>query len=260
MYTILHMEQSDFIKKIVRNTLLENGFNCISVCTAGEVYKTLHESNQKIDLIITSLLIPDDTIENFMITINTSAKSHIPVFVVTGSDVEESKKRVLNLGVSDYITKDCLSDELLKHVQFMLAEDKLMQSLREASIAIVDDNKFDLAVVKNILSEYAITNIDFYSSGKSLMESNKKYDLYLIDIVLEREFGKNVILKIRRDNIDSSIIVLSSLTNNKILSNMLNAGANDYINKPIDTDIFIAKLKSNIRTYALIKKLKNNNN
>lgn len=260
MYTILHMEQSDFIKKIVRNTLLENGFNCISVCTAGEVYKTLNDSNQKIDLIITSLLIPNDTIENFMRTINTSSKSHIPVFVVTGSDVEESKKRVLNLGVSDYITKDCLSDELLKHIQFMLAEDKLIQSLREASIAIVDDNKFDLTVVKDILSEYAITNIDFYSSGKSLIESNKKYDLYLIDIVLEKEFGKNVILKIRRDNIDSSIIVLSSLTNNKILSNMLNAGANDYINKPIDTDIFIAKLKSNIRTYALIKKLKTNDN
>lgn len=256
MYTILHLEQGEFIKKLVRNTLLENGLNCISVDTSEDFFKVLNNPNEKIDLIITSLLITDDTIENFIRTINISSNKDIPVFVVTGNDIEENKKRVLNLGVSDYITKDCLADQLLKHIKFMLVEDELMRCLREATIAVIDDNKFDRTLIKDILDEYNITNVDFYSSGKALLDTNKKYDLYLVDIVLEKEFGKNIILRLRRDNIDASIIVVSSLTNSKTLASMLNAGANDYIRKPIQNDIFIAKLKSNIRTYGLIKKIK----
>lgn len=257
MYNIIHLEQSEFIKKIVKHTLLENGFNCISVDNASDVYNILSNNDQQIDLVITSLLIPGDTIENFMRTINTSSKRHIPVFVVTGNDIEENKKRVLNLGVSDYLTKDCLASELLKHIQYILAEDELMKCLQEAKIALIDDNNFDRTLIKDTLAEYKIFNIDFYPSGNALIESGKKYDLYLVDIVLEREFGKNIILRLRRDNIDASIIVVSSLTNTKTLASMLNAGANDYIRKPIQTDIFIAKLKSNIRTYSLIKKIKN---
>lgn len=256
MYTILHLEQGEFVKKLVRTTLLENGFNCISVDTSEDFFKVLNNSSHQIDLIITSLLIVDDTIENFIRTINNSTNRDIPIFVVTGNDLEENKKRVLNLGVSDYITKDCLADELLKHIRFMLIEDELMNCLREAKIAVLDDNKFDRTVINDILAEYNITNVDFYSSGKTLLDSNKKYDLYLIDIVLEKEFGKNIILRLRRDNIDASIIVVSSLTNSKTLASMLNAGANDYIRKPLQKDIFIAKLKSNIRTYGLIKKIK----
>ncbi len=257
MYTILHLEQSSFIKKLVRNILVENGFNCISVDTAEEAYETLDKLNGEVDLIITSLLLEHTTIEEFMRTINNSTlNSNIPVFVVTGNELEDTKKRILNLGVSDYITKNNLGEELLKHIRYIVKEDELLNCLREAKIASVDDCNFDCTIMKDILAKYNINNVDFYSSGKELMESKKNYDLYLIDIVLEKEFGKNIIIKVRRDNIDSSIIVTSSLTNTKTLASMLNAGANDCIRKPIQEDIFIAKLKSNMRTYALIKELK----
>lgn len=257
MYNILHLEKSDFIKKIVKHTLLENGFNCISVDNSSEVYNILANKDQHVDLIITSLLIPGDTIENFMKTINNTLKVDIPVFVVTGNEIEDNKKRILNLGVSDYITKDCLADELLKHIQYVLTDDELMKCLQESKIAVVDDSTLDQSIMKDILAEYGIFNVDLYNSGFALADSKKNYDLYLIDLVLEKEFGKNIILRLRRANIDSSIVVVSSITNNKTLASMLNAGANDYIRKPIQKDIFIAKLKSNIRTYSLIKKIKN---
>ncbi len=46
------------------------------------------------------------------------------------------------------------------------------------------------------------------------------------------------------------------MDNNKTLSNILNCGADDIINKPLDENLFIAKLKSNIRIYTLNKKIK----
>ncbi len=78
--------------------------------------------------------------------------------------------------------------------------------------------------------------------------------MYLIDMVLENEFGKTLIRQIRRNNINSSIIAVTVLDNNKTLSNILNCGADDIINKPLDEKLFIAKLKSNIRIYTLNKK------
>ncbi|NMM65259.1 response regulator [Clostridium sp. P21] len=257
MYTILHLEQSGFIKKLVKNILLENGFNCISVDTADEAYETLHNLNGEVDLIITSLLLEDTSIEQFMKTINGSdVNRNIPVFVVTGNELENTKKRILNLGVSDYITKNNLGEELLKHIKYIVKEDELLTCLKEAKIACIDDSHFDRAIMKDILTKYDIKNVDFYSSGKDLTEYNKRYDLYLVDIVLENEFGKNIIIRLRRDNINSSIIITSSLTNTKTVASMLNAGANDYIRKPLQEDIFMAKLKSNMRTYALMKQLK----
>lgn len=256
MYTILHLEQSSFIKKLVKNILLENGFNCISVDTAEEAYGTLRDLNGKVDLIITSLLLEDTSIEEFMKTINNNnLNKNIPVFVVTGNELENTQKRILNLGVSDYITKNNLGEELLKHVKYIMKENELLNCLKEAKIACVDDSHFDRTIMKDILSRHDVQNVDFYSSGKDLIESQRHYDLYLVDIVLENEFGKNIIIRLRRDNINSSIIMTSSLTNTKTVASMLNAGANDYIRKPIQEDIFMAKLKSNMRTYALIKQL-----
>lgn len=105
-----------------------------------------------------------------------------------------------------------------------------------------------------MLARYGIQNVDYYNSGKELFNSNKKYDMYLIDMVLENEFGKTLIRQIRRNNINSSIIAVTVLDNNKTLSNILNCGADDIINKPLDEKLFIAKLKSNIRIYTLNKK------
>lgn len=253
MYTILHLEQSDFIRNMVKSILTEKGFNYLSVNSAKEAYDILEK--EEINLIITSMLISDENIETFMKTINNSESRDIPVFVVTGNDLAEDKKRVLNLGVSDYITKENLANELLKHVEVIAKEDELMESLKQARIAAIDDSKFDINVLKDILSRHGILNVDYYSSSKELNDSGKKYDVYLIDMVLEKEFGKNVVVQLRRNNINSTIIIVSSLTNTKTLSSILNAGANDYIRKPIQEDIFIAKLKSNIRTYRLRKEV-----
>ena len=76
-----------------------------------------------------------------------------------------------------------------------------------------------------------------------------------IYIILKNEFGKDIIRKIRRSNIDSSIIAVTALDNNKALSKILDCGADDFITKPIDEELFIAKLKSNVRIYSLQKKL-----
>ncbi|MCX7922427.1 MAG: response regulator [Clostridia bacterium] len=255
MYSILHLDKSGLIKQMVKSILVERGFNYTPVESAREAYSIL--AKEKIDLIITSMLISDDTIENFIKTVNQGMNKDTPIFVVTGSTLDEDKKKVINLGVSDYISKDNLVNEVLKHIECVIKQSELMKYLREAHIAVVDDSKLDREFVKSILSKNNVLKVDSFNSGNELLESGIQYDIYILDAVLKDEFGNGLIMQIRRNNINASIIVVSSLTNTKTIASIMDAGADDYIYKPIDENILIAKLKSHVRAYALLKKIQN---
>lgn len=192
--------------------------------------------------------------EDFLKFIN--KKYDIPVFVVTSDDVEDNIKSIINLGINEYIHKKDLEFELKKYLDTVFRTDEYIKDLQEANIALVEDNDMYTKISKNILNKNNILNVDYYKDGQTLLNSGKSYDLYLIDIILKNEFGKDLIRKIRRNNIDCSIVVVTALDNNRTLANILNSGADDIITKPIDEELFIAKLKSNIRVYSLQKELK----
>ena len=80
-----------------------------------------------------------------------------------------------------------------------------------------------------------------------MLESKKKFDIYLVDLVLQDEFGKNIISDLREDNEDALVFAVTSLNNPKLLADVIDSGANDIINKPIEEKIFIAKMKSYMR-------------
>ncbi len=48
---------------------------------------------------------------------------------------------------------------------------------------------------------------------------------------------------------------MSSIDNVKTISHVLSAGADDYIIKPFNKDVFIARLKTNFRSFKLVKEL-----
>lgn len=253
MYTVLHIEQSEFFYNMVRKMLEEQGYEYINTDSFNDAHYIME--NNDVDLIITSLLAKGGTIEDFIKEVNSSNKREIPIFVVTGDNINEKKKGLFNLGISDYILKENLQDEIYKHVQAVLEDDEHMKNLREARIAIVDDSSLEYVIVRDILKKYQVENLEFYRTGKDLMDSGKNYDIYLVDLILQNEYGKNIIRQIRRNNIKANIIAITSLDNTKTLSSVLNAGADDFILKPLEEGLFIAKLKSNIRIYTLNKKI-----
>lgn len=253
MCNILHIEQSSFFSKLVKKIIQEKGHNYINVKDFDEARGILNSQN--VSLIISSLYAKGGNIEEFVEAVN--ERFDIPIFVVTSEDMDDKRKGLVNLGISEYILKKDLEEEIRKYLDNAFREDEYMKDLQEVNIAIVEDNDFFIELEKEILRNRKIYNVDYYKDGKSLIDSGKIYDIYLIDIILKNEFGKDIIRKIRRNNIDSSIIAVTALDNNKALSKILDSGADDFINKPIDEELFIAKLKSNIRIYNLQKKIDN---
>lgn len=254
MYKVLHIEKSEFFRKMLRNILDKKGYFYVATDSFKEANEIIEREH--ISLIITSFIADDDSVEHFVSEVNSGKHSEIPIFLVTGNEMDKDKKRIMNLGITDYITKDSFLEEISKHIDVIFQEDQYMKDLKEARIAVLDDSNFELTRNKDILDKYNIKNVDYYNSGSELLESNKKYDIYLVDIVLNHEFGKNIIMNIRRNNINASIIAVTGITNPKTISSVLSAGADDFITKPLEENLFIAKLKANVRLYSLNRQVK----
>lgn len=252
MFTVLHLDKSELIKKMVKDSLMGTGVKYLPADNTIKANNIINET--KIDLIVTSIMIENDTIEEFIKNINKGVNKDTPVFIVTSDELDEEKKKILNLGVSDYIPKEKIASEIAKHIEILMYQEELMNQLKSIDIAIIDDSALDQAVTKDIFNKNGITSIDCYKSGIALMNSGKQYDLYIVDAVLKEQYGKSLIMQIRRNNKDAIITIVSSLNNSKTIAGLLDSGANDFIMKPVDENIFMAKLKSNMRVSLLANK------
>ena len=252
MLKILHFEKSTLLRKMMGDAFFGNqDIEYIPVTKVEKAYSII--KSDKLDLIITSLVMKDEDIENFIKVINLSDNKNTNIFVVSGDDFDIKKGKLLDMGVSEYIKKDFMVEEIREYIDALFIEEKLEKVLKANKIAIIDDSSFDRQVVGDILSKNGITNIDNYSSGKALFSVDTKYDIYVVDIVLKDEYGKDIIKKIRRKNKNAIIFVCTSLLNTKTISSILNAGADDYMSKPIDENILLAKLKARMRPYISLR-------
>ena len=81
----------------------------------------------------------------------------------------------------------------------------------------------------------------------------KNYKVNILDTPGHQDFAEDTFRTLTA--VDSVIIVVSGMTNFKTVSHALMYGADDYISKPFDNSIFMARLKANARTFFLYKEL-----
>ncbi len=112
-----------------------------------------------------------------------------------------------------------------------------------ADILIVEDNTELAALLTDFLRDegYTVTAVD---TGERALELFEKYGakLVVLDINLPGMDGFAVCSKLR-ENTDTPILIVSCRTDKDDKINGLDLGADDYIEKPYDIDILIAKIK-----------------
>jgi signal transduction histidine kinase/serine phosphatase RsbU (regulator of sigma subunit) len=129
----------------------------------------------------------------------------------------------------------------------------------EFKILIVDDEAVNLQVLVNHLSlhNYAVTQASSGPEALALLEEGLKPDLILLDVMMPKMTGYEVVRKIR-DKWQASELPTLLLTAKNQISDLvtgLEAGANDYLTKPISKDELLARIKTHIN----IKHLKEEN-
>ncbi|WP_232285849.1 response regulator [Aquimarina agarilytica] len=119
-------------------------------------------------------------------------------------------------------------------------------------ILIVDDNKINQIVTKNILDKKGYTTT-ICDNGLQAIEKAKahKYDLILMDVNMPGMGGLEATQNIRKFDVQTPIIALTAVEEKEMIDEAFAAGMNDLIVKPYDTHNFYQTIIKNIKKPSL---------
>ncbi len=119
-------------------------------------------------------------------------------------------------------------------------------------ILYVEDEKFLAEAVIHLLKKEKI-NVDHAADGEEGLELALKpnYDVIVLDIMLPKMSGLDVLKAVRNRGIKTPIIMLSALNEVEDKVRGLDYGADDYLAKPFKSIELIARIKALVRRPAL---------
>ncbi|KJU88191.1 response regulator transcription factor [Streptococcus infantis] len=115
-----------------------------------------------------------------------------------------------------------------------------------ARILIVEDNNEIQEILRTLLSEEHEVIQAFSGTEGMIRFEQGDIDLILLDIMLPGKNGDQVLKAIRQDS-SVPVIMLTALSDKKLISQYLLDGANDYIVKPFDLDEIFARVTVQLR-------------
>ena len=133
----------------------------------------------------------------------------------------------------------------------------------QIKILIVDDDKVVAAILKDLLSDRD-RSVDVCHDGLAAIEGIQKnsYDLIIVDLVMPRMGGLDVLKYAKRVNPDVIVIIITGYASLETAIMAVKEGAYDYIRKPCKLDEIkivvknaIDKIKLGRENRELIRKL-----
>lgn len=115
-------------------------------------------------------------------------------------------------------------------------------------ILLVEDDPNFGTVLKDYLAlnDYEVTLAKDGLEGL-IMFKNDEYDICILDVMMPRKDGFSLAKDIRATNTDIPIIFLTAKTMKEDVLKGYQAGADDYLNKPFDSEVLLYKIKAIIQ-------------
>ena len=113
-------------------------------------------------------------------------------------------------------------------------------------VLIVDEESLVNKFLESRLKREGFSVV-FATDGQQalILIKDQKYDLILVDLMIPNVAGRELIMEIQRNPLNSQtpIMVLTSLSSDELIVDVLASGVKDYIMKPFSVNVIVAKLK-----------------
>jgi signal transduction histidine kinase len=123
-------------------------------------------------------------------------------------------------------------------------------------LLVVDDNKLNREMLGRRLTRkgYSVTEAENGNDALAMIEE-KSFDLALLDIMMPGISGIEALEQIRRRHsaADLPIIMATAKTQSEDVVEALRLGANDYVTKPIDFPVLLARVQTHLNLKKLFK-------
>ena len=117
--------------------------------------------------------------------------------------------------------------------------------IEDTTILITDDSILARKQLKDIISTLGTPVFVEATDAQSAIHKYKEVhpDLVFLDIVMPKKDGNDAIRDIMKFDPEATIIIASSVGTQSQLKNALEAGAKDFIQKPLDKEQVLAVVK-----------------
>jgi CheY-like chemotaxis protein/CHASE3 domain sensor protein len=234
-----------------------------AVHTGRDALETLR--TQPCDCIVLDLGLPDMNGVDLLEQIKQDPDLvRLPIIVYTGQDLTETEETQLRRLSETIIVKDVRSPErLLEETALFLhrvqadlppVQQRMLEQLQFSDpalagkkVLIIDDDVRNIFALTSLLEQYAMVVLfaENGQAGLETLQANADIDLVLMDVMMPELDGYETTRLIRQQNQFRSlpIIALTAKAMQGDREKCIEAGASDYITKPVDTDQLLTLLR-----------------
>ncbi|WP_158587083.1 ATP-binding response regulator [Motilimonas pumila] len=269
------------MNKAVTSMLTSLGFAQVYRASHGKEALLLLEEHS-VDLIVSDWNMPKMNGFELLQHVRESSQAHqnVPFIMLTGNVNHDDVKQAIATGVSEYLVKPFNHNTLKAKVdnafampvrvhkpaqQVPLTDAKtttnspdedvastpaVPQSSSKPSILIVDDQANNITVLTELLKQqYQLKACLTGAKALTICQSDNPPDLILLDIMMPDMDGLEVCQRLQGDPQTQyiPIIFITALTQTKDVVKGLSLGAVDYITKPIEPEVTLARIATHMK-------------
>jgi CheY-like chemotaxis protein/two-component sensor histidine kinase len=222
---------------------------------------------QDVNCVVLDMGIPDpkayDTLERIR---KTPGLEDVPIIIFTGKSLSQAEEARIKHYADSVVVKTAQSykrilDEVSIFLHLMEQDENggkdgmrkyqklgaLDEVLRNRKVLIVDDDKRNIFALTKALERHSMHVMSAADGKEALQQLNKHpdVDLVLMDMMMPEMDGYESTAAIRRDSRfkDLPIIAVTAKAMMGDRAKCINAGASDYITKPVDVDQLFSLLR-----------------
>ena len=254
---VMVVDGSKLVRKLIADVLQREvpGVQVIGCSSIAEARVALEQG--EVHLVTTALALPDgDGLEIARSVREAAGQAYVPVIVVSGDAQQHLEERRFTEFVTDYFDKALGHEALATFIRGYVQPEPVVG----ATILYIADSRVVAETTRRMLERQSLNVVHVLKAedafalltAESLGLSTHKFDLVLTDVILKGELsGRDIVQRIRVDFAYGKrrlpILVMTGDSNRDNQAELLQAGANDLVLKPIAERLLVTKVLFQLR-------------